>query len=130
MFCRRQDLVVIDDDTYKMRLQETAFTYSLCGGLRSHAVFTYGQFESVFDACFQLGAGDSQDGAAGTQAEVQTGAMLRTLQIETRGALYLFIYLPVTQNDSVWIFKIKASKVNHDPLSHAVTNTSLRCMFE
>lgn len=55
-------------------------TYSLCGGLRCHAVFVDGQSESVFDARFQLGAGDSQYRPTGAQAEAQTGAVLCTLQ--------------------------------------------------
>ena len=64
-------------------------TYSLCGGLRSHAVFADGQSESVFDARLQLRAGDSQHRIAGAQAEVQTGAVLCTLQAEDgRGELW------------------------------------------
>lgn len=57
-------------------------TYSLCGGFWCHAVFADGQSESVFDARLQLGAGDSQHRAAGAQAEVQSGAVLCTLQAD------------------------------------------------
>lgn len=55
-------------------------TYGLCGRPRRHAVFADGQSESVLNARFQLGAGDSQHGITSAQAEVQTGAVLRALQ--------------------------------------------------
>ncbi len=58
------------------------YTYSLCGGLRCHAVFADGQSESVFDVRLQLGAWDSQNRTAGAQTEVQAGAVLYTLQAE------------------------------------------------
>lgn len=59
-------------------------TYSLRGGLRCHAVFADGQSESVFHPCFQLGAGDSQHRTTGSQAKVQTGAVLCTLSVGVR----------------------------------------------
>ena len=57
-------------------------TYSLRGGLWGHAVFADSQFESVFDAGLQLKARDPQHWTAGAQAEVQSGAVLWTLQAE------------------------------------------------
>ena len=63
-------------------------TYSLCGGLWCHAVFADSQFKGVFDTCLQLGARDSKYWTAGAQAEVQTGAVLWTLQEEIGQEFY------------------------------------------
>lgn len=59
-------------------------TYSLCGGLRRHAVFADSQSECVLDPCFQFGAGDSQHRTAASQAEVQRGAVRCTLSARVR----------------------------------------------
>lgn len=62
--------------------QGQMFTYGLRAGLWRHTIFAYSQFEGVFHTSLQLWARDSQHRTAGTQAKVQSGAVLWPLQTD------------------------------------------------